>query len=173
MIRKILLIAVPLLAFLGGAAAGDMLGKPSAPAQAEAPSEGHDASATETHAAPTGHAAAAGGHGEATQTGFFKFPSQFFVPLIRNGRTDSVMILTVTLDTAPGSLGRVEAQEHRLRDSLLRSLMIHANTGGFDGNFTADTNLDRLRSALLKSARDVAGADVAAVLIEDIARKEG
>lgn len=206
--KKILMLLVPVIAFVGGAFGGDILGgkgadaasKDAAHGEAAPADDGHSVAPADAHAAPADdhaapeddHAAPADdehgapaddGHGAAKDDGqggasanastFFRFPTQFFVPIVRNGGTQSIMIMTVTLETKPGAMSKVEAQEHRLRDSLLRSLLIQANTGGFDGNFTTDDTQSRLREALLKAARDVAGEDVAAVLIEDIARKEG
>ena len=42
----------------------------------------------------------------------------------------------------------------------------------FDGNFTAEPNLERLRKALLAAAQKAAGPEVKRVLIEDIARQD-
>ena len=47
------------------------------------------------------------------------------------------------------------------------------NTGGFDGNYTADRNLATLREGLLKAATSATDLPVAAILIEDIARQAG
>ena len=82
------------------------------------------------------------------------------------------MILTLSLEIPAAAEEAVFRQEHRLRDTLLRSLLIHANTGGFDGNFTAEARLALLRETLLEAARKVAGPEVGAVLIGDIARQE-
>ncbi|WP_258869774.1 hypothetical protein [Paracoccus thiocyanatus] len=49
--------------------------------------------------------------------------------------------------------------------------MIEANTGAFDGNFTSDPALQRLRKALLAAGQRAAGPDVRRVLIEDIGRQ--
>ena len=67
---------------------------------------------------------------------------------------------------------KIEAQEAKLRDALLGDLMIEANTGGFDGNFTAETSLNRLRNSLQAAGQRAAGTDVQRVLIEDIGRQE-
>ena len=72
----------------------------------------------------------------------------------------------------PG-LGRRQVPEHRLRDALLRELLIHANTGGFDGNFTSEARLAPLREKLHKAAQASTDLTVKAVLIEDIARQAG
>ncbi|SFY40813.1 hypothetical protein SAMN04244548_04234 [Paracoccus pantotrophus] len=173
--KKILLILVPLLAFLGGAVGGDMLGgsKPAEPAQGDA------ATAAEPGAAETGNPAPDHGGedsgGEATDTGasldWFAFPNQFFVPILRNGTPSAIMILSLSVEMPASARAEIEAQEHRLRDALLNALMIEANTGGFDGNFTAEPAMQRLRAALLAAGRKAAGPNVRRILIEDIGQQ--
>ncbi|WP_022705951.1 flagellar basal body-associated FliL family protein [Paracoccus zeaxanthinifaciens] len=153
MIKKLLPIALPLIALVGGAMAGDML-RP-APPEGDPP-----------------HAEAKPSEDPTAET-YFTFPSQFFVPLVRRGTMNDIMVLTLTLRTGAESVEAVEKKEHSLRDALLRQLMIHANTGGFDGNYTVDRNLAQLRDDLLKAARGVTDLPIDAVLIEDIARQQG
>ncbi len=206
--KKLLPMLIPVLALIGGVAAGEMLRPAPAGtdhAAAEAPAdEGHGAEPEEDHAtdghaaeeasghaepAPADdHAAAAddhgGGHGgggddghgggePVPAEGWFTFPTQFFVPLMRNGDMGAVMILTLTIETPGADLKAMEQQEHRLRDALLRELLIHANTGGFDGNFTSEARLAPLRERLQKAAQASTDLTVKAVLIEDIARQAG
>ena len=178
MIKKIIPIALPLLALVGGAFGGDMLrapASPSAPAAETAGADGHDAApADDGHGGGEDHGGDDhGGGGDAAEAAFFQFPTQFFVPLMRQGDLRDVMILTVTLQTDGASLDALSKKEHTLRDALLRQLMIHANTGGFDGNFTADRNLVTLREGLLQAAKTATDVPVTAVLIEDIARQPG
>lgn len=187
--KKILVLVLPLLAFIGGAFGGDMLagGKSGAKGETTEASHGGTAEAGPEHgseaaAAPedgaeaSAEAPAAGGHGEAAAGAatedWFKFPNQFFVPILRNGTTTAVMILSLTIEMPADARPTVEAQEHRLRDALLNALMIQANTGGFDGNFTSEPTLERLRAALLDAAQKAAGPTIKRVLIEDIARQE-
>ncbi|SCY78051.1 flagellar basal body-associated FliL family protein [Paracoccus tibetensis] len=203
MIRKILPLLLPVLALIGGIAAGTAM-QPAKPDEgdahaAAAADDGHGAPAKEEaaddhaaakddHAAPAkddGHGAAAkddghgkggkdDGHGgEKTGPGWFTFPGQFFVPLARNGDMGAMMIITLVLETDAASLSALEGQEHRLRDALLRQLLIHANTGGFDGNYTVDRNLQRIREDLLQAARASTDITIHAVLIEDIVRQGG
>ena len=230
MIRKILGLALPLVAFIAGAGAGDYLrggtaaadesghaveaadgeaaeggvdhgASPAAApgeADAEAAADGKDHSAasaggTVGHAAadekePADHGKAAahggspeGGHGgghAASQgartsgdTTWFQFPQQFFVPVMRNGRLESTMVLSLSLEVPAGSAEIVYAHELKLRDAVLRQLLIHANTGGFDGNFTAEPQLRTLRADLARTAQATV-PEVSAVLIGDIARQE-
>ena len=192
--KKFLPMLIPVVALAGGVAAGDML-RPAPQAAdhaAQSPvddghgaakAEDHGAEGSSDHAAPAaaeGHAAAGDhgggdGHGDAAVSaeGWFTFPTQFFVPLMRNGDMGAVMILTLTIETGGAELAAMKQQEHRLRDALLRELLIHANTGGFDGNFTAEARLAPLRERLQKAAQAATSLPVKAILIEDIARQAG
>ena len=91
---------------------------------------------------------------------------------MRNGDMGAMMILTLTLETTETQKPALEQQEHRLRDILLRQLLIAANTGTFDGNYTAEARLAPLRRDLLDAVQTATGPLVAAVLIEDIARQD-
>jgi flagellar FliL protein len=176
-LRKILILVVPVLAFIAGAIAGDRLHADRA--ESSAPEDAHvSKAATPTEAdqpAATGAAAETGGagHGEAAEAelDWFKFPSQFFVPILRNGTPTAIMVLSLTVEMPSSARPRIEAREHRLRDALLTALLIEANTGGFDGNFTADPAQQRLRAALLTAAQATAGSDVLRILIEDIGKQ--
>lgn len=159
--KKILVLIVSLVALVGGAAAGTFL-KP----QKEIAAQQKDPETAEESS----------GHEEGSKEGkselaWFKFPTQFFVPLMQNGQVSGTMILSLTIEMPQEATERINGQEHRLRDALLRALMIRANTGGFDGNFTSDAQMQELRAALLAAARDASGKDVENVLVEDIARQ--
>ncbi|MFC0812128.1 hypothetical protein ACFHYO_08375, partial [Paracoccus panacisoli] len=136
-----------------------------------APSGGHEAAAPATAG---GHGAAAGGHGGAgngSAPAWFKFPQQFFVPVLHDGRLDSTMVLSLSVEMPGGATETVYAHELKLRDALLRQMLIHANTGGFDGNFTAEPQLRVLRQSLLGTAQGVV-PEITDILIGDIARQE-
>lgn len=189
MVKKILMLLLPVLGFVGGAVGGDLLHAPKTDEKTMAAEGGSGAGgdgaagqeASAEHGAETGaeHAAAeksGGEHGEGEAAGgaldWFKFPNQFFVPIIRNGTPTAVMVLTLSIEMPAELRPAIEAQEARLRDALLGALMIEANTGGFDGNFTSETSLRRLRELLLAAGRRAGGADVQRILIEDIGRQE-
>lgn len=178
MIKKLIPVVLPVLALVGGAFAGDMLRSPAAP-DADAPkaetAQGDDAgqppAATAGHDKPATDPHAGDGHATLGEMAFFTFPTQFFVPLVRQGDLRDMMILTLTLQTDSASQEALRKKEHALRDALLRQLLIHANTGGFDGNFTAERTLAVLREDLLKAARGTTDLPITAVLIEDIAKQ--
>lgn len=215
MIRKLVPAVLALVAFLGGAVAGDFLKAPAADAADEAAAHGGEAATTEGgHAAPTaaahspepasaapahgegsGGAAheASGGHGKTASAskggghggdhgsggaggdpsapGWFQFPQQFFVPVLHSGRLDSTMVLTLSAEMPAGAAEKVYAHELKLRDALLRQLLIHANTGGFDGNFTSEGQMRGLRGELTATMQSVV-PEITGILIGDIARQE-
>lgn len=154
--RSLLKFVPVLLMFLGGVALGDWL--PARQSAAALPDAGDAAS--ETRPASTG------------PTVSVEFPGQFFVPIVRNGTLRAVMVLGLGMEVAEPGLEAVRAREFRLRDALLRALMIHANTGGFDGNFTSEPHLKLLGDTLLAAAQRVVGSDVQGILIGDIGRQE-
>lgn len=174
--KKILPLMLPVMALAAGIAGGAMM-RPAeisavAAEHAGPSSTAEDATST---AAETPHPEASnaeisgGGSGEA----WFTFPSQFFVPMMRNGDMGAIMILTLSIETGSDALEAMKQQEHRLRDALLRQLMIHANSGGFDGNFTSEPSMRVLRDRLSSAARAATSLPVRQVLIEDIARQGG
>ena len=183
MVKKILMLLLPLLGFVGGAVGGDLLHAPksdekSVAAESETAAEGEAAAGNEASAEDGAAQESGGGPGEGEggaaggALDWFKFPNQFFVPIIRNGTPTAVMVLTLSIEMPAESRPSIEAQEARLRDALLGALMIEANTGGFDGNFTSETSLRRLRESLLAAGRRAGGAEVQRILIEDIGRQE-
>ncbi|MGA0615749.1 hypothetical protein [Paracoccus sp. KR1-242] len=169
--KKAIIALLAVVAFLGGAVGGEMLGKGRAGASVD-----HDEGTAPATGEEEGNLPAPG---EATSTSdpppgedWFRFPNQFFIPIMRNGTTSAVMVLSLTLEMSSVSAQKIAEREHRLRDALLNALMIEANTGGFDGNFTSEASLGRLRKSLLAAARKAGGPEIASVLIEDIARQE-
>ncbi|MDO5705306.1 MAG: hypothetical protein Q4G49_09585, partial [Paracoccus sp. (in: a-proteobacteria)] len=130
MVKKILMLVLPLVAFIGGAFGGDMLrGGAKADAAANPEHAAEAGTGAEADAPPVQAAPATTDPATAQDLAWFGFANQFFVPIVRNGSTDSMMILTVSLEVTAPSQPKVAGMEARLRDALLRTLMIHANTG--------------------------------------------
>lgn len=164
MTRKLIFIILPLIALLLGLAGGAIL--------REQPTEETETISSEQEGGSSEDQGTSERKAEKTiEQAWFKFSNQFFIPLMKNGQVSSTMILTLSLELPKTAQDSIRNQEHRLRDALLRALMIHANTGGFDGNFTVETQMTKLRASLLAAAREVAGDDILDVLIEDIARQ--
>lgn len=173
--RKLLPLLLVLVGIGGGVGAGLALKPAPDPeahaAEGEAPAGEEDAETpAEDHAAQPAPA----GEGEPpdSSTEFVKLNNQFIVPVVVNGRVNSLVVMSISLQVAAGNRETVFAREPKLRDSFLQVLFDHANSGGFDGMFTTSENLRTLRMALLESARKALGEMVSDVLIIDLVRQD-
>ena len=85
----------------------------------------------------------------------------------------AMVVVSLSLETDLDGAHVVEAVQPRLRDSFLKALFRHANSGGFDGSFTSGQKMDDLKSALLQAGKTVMGeAMIGEVLITEIARQD-
>lgn len=185
MLKKLLPMLLSALALVAGAVGGDVLrsttwaGIAAPDPQAALPTDGlptdkaiaaDNAIAAAPAAAPPPPAEPAQADAAAA-TAWFKFPQQFFVPVLHGGHLDSTMILSLSVEMPETATEEVYAHEIKLRDALLRQLLIHANTGGFDGNFTTEAHLRKLRTDLTATARTIVPR-IGEILIGDIARQQ-
>ena len=105
------------------------------------------------------------------ELGVFEFPNQFMVPLIVEDRIATVVVLSLALEIDDAQRALVTVNLPRLRDAMLQIMFDHANLGGFQGVFTANSTLGTLRSALLEAGQKTLGRDVVfGVLVTDILR---
>ena len=103
---------------------------------------------------------------------YVKMNNQFVVPVVRDGRVSSLVILSISIEVGLGDTAKVYEREPKLRDAFLQVLFDHANSGGFDGTFTGSTNMAILRKALSETARKTIGPTATDVLIADIIRQD-
>ncbi|WP_313352267.1 hypothetical protein [Paracoccus sp. (in: a-proteobacteria)] len=173
--KKITPLLIILLAFLAGTVGGEILGRNKTLEQADQVIDSIAQEGQETSDIPTTPADINGDVGKGSDIeanlDWFTFPNQFFVPVLRNGTPSAVMILSLSVEMPASARADIEAKEHRLRDALLNALLIEANTGAFDGNFTAESSLQRLRTTLLAAGQKAAGPDIRRILIEGINRQ--
>ncbi|GHE01794.1 hypothetical protein U879_15935 [Defluviimonas sp. 20V17] len=174
-----------LLVGLGAGAGAGVFLRPPAEAPAEtaaagsgaAPAGGHgDAAKGKGHDGKGEAAKADDGQGEGTEDSgshdFVKLNNQFIVPVLEHGRVSSLVIMSLSLEVSVGGRDRVFALEPKLRDALLRVMFDHANSGGFDGNFTSGNNMLVLRDALKEAAFKTLGPILKNVLIIDMLRQD-
>jgi len=119
-----------------------------------------------------GTAAPAPGFRPGDNRDYVRLNNQFVVPVLTGGRISAYAILSISLETMPGSGEAVYSREARLRDGFLRVLFDHANSGGFSGNFTDAARMQVLRAGLREAAQAVLGATVTDVLIIDLVRQD-
>ena len=103
---------------------------------------------------------------------FVKLSNQFIIPVLSEGRIESMVIMSINLEVTAGSTEAVFAQEPKLRDAFLQTLFDHANAGGFRGSFTDGANMVNLRKALKEVADQILRDMVKDILIVDIGRQD-
>lgn len=103
---------------------------------------------------------------------YAKLNNQFIVPVVREGRVSSLVVLALSIEVSQGGKEAVYLAEPKLRDSFLQAMFDHANIGGFDGNFTSGESLRPLRIDLVMRAKRILPDIVSDVLIIDITRQD-
>lgn len=161
-------------------------GQPSAEAPAEAPGE---AAAEELAAAGDGanaadpcagtgsdpFAAASGKYGPEIEGEITYVPMDkpFVVPVFKEDKVTAMVVVSLAVETGAEDASKIEALKPRLRDSFLKVMFRHANSGGFDGSFTGGRKMDDLKSALRAAAGEVMHeTPLGEVLITEIARQD-
>ncbi len=170
MMKLLLPLVLAVLGVAGGVGAGLAL----KPAAHEDVRDNPCGEIETTKAEKDGHTGKEDDHGEATEGehDYIKLNNQFVVPVVNGDLVDSLVVMSLSVEIAPGQRETVYAREPKLRDALLQVLFDHANMGGFKGAFTNGNNLDMLRTALTETARTVLGKSVRSILIVDIARQD-
>lgn len=103
---------------------------------------------------------------------YARLTNQFVVPVIRQGTTRALVVLSLSVEVPQGRGDAVHRLEPKLRDAFLQVLFDHANAGGFDGAFTEGRPMIALRSALREAGRQIVGPEVLDVLVTDIVRQD-
>ncbi|MEE3098544.1 MAG: flagellar basal body-associated protein FliL, partial [Pseudomonadota bacterium] len=76
---------------------------------------------------------------------YVKLDRQFVVPLVQQEQVKALVILTLSLEVDPGMSSEALTREPKLRDRFLQVLFRHAQSGAFDGVFTAGPVMRDLR----------------------------
>ena len=173
--RRLLPLLIALLGLAGGVGAGLALAPPDAPTGADAHTgEAGPAGAGTGEDGIESADKSDGGSPEenAGSREFVELNNQFVVPVVGESEVSSLVVLSLSLAVPSGRSPEIYSKEPRLRDAFLQVLFDHANSGGFDGAFTATTRMRALRTALLETAQQLLGRTVQAVLITDIMRQD-
>jgi hypothetical protein len=98
----------------------------------------------------------------------------FVVPIFKDEKVVAMVVVSLSVETEAEAAPKIEGLKPRLRDSFLKVMFRHANSGGFDGSFTGGRKMEDLKSALRSAAQEVLHEKpVGEVLITEIARQDG
>ena len=111
-----------------------------------------------------------GGHGEeaAGATTYMKFSRQFVVPVVRDGRPKTMVILDLNIEIDNSLDESVYTLEPPLRDALLSRMLTLAADGMLPQMLEEGDKLEATKAALLETSRAVIGDAARNVLILDI-----
>jgi len=98
--------------------------------------------------------------------------NQFVVPVIKDELVQSLVVLSLSLESKTDQSEDIFSRQPKLRDVFLQVLFDHSHIGGFNGAFTESSRLSTLKVALLEAAQGVVGPVVSDVIITDIVRQE-
>ena len=174
MIMKLLPLILLLVGAGAGVGAGMFLRPPPPPPEAEMAEEGaEEKDGKKKEEKEDAKAEEKDEEEEPAEYEYVKLNNQFVIPIIRDDRIASMIVMSLSLEAAIGTQADLYKREAKIRDSFLQVLFDHANLGGFDGAFTDPSKLAPLRMALLEVAQRDHGEDIINdVLIVDIARQD-
>lgn len=111
-----------------------------------------------------------GSHGEeaAGATSFMKFSRQFVVPVVRQGRPKSMVILDINLEVDNSLNESVYVLEPRLRDAILSKLLVLASQGMLPQMLEDQEKMETTKAALLETSQEIIGDAALSVLILDL-----
>jgi len=106
------------------------------------------------------------------QREYAKLDRQFVAPIVEHEQVAALLILTLSIEVDAGQTAVVFEREPKLRDRFLKVLFRHAQSGAFNGAFTAAPVMEDLRGSLLEAAQSVLGPMAHDVLVTDIIRQD-
>ncbi len=103
---------------------------------------------------------------------YVKLNNQFVVPVVDKEKVAALVVMSLSVEVRTGNSDKVYRQEPKLRDAFLQVMFNHANSGGFDGDFTNGEKMKDLRESLFLAARKIVGKVISNVLITEIVRQD-
>ncbi len=103
---------------------------------------------------------------------YMKFKRQFVVPIMGKGKIQSLILLNINLELGKNAPQKAYTLEPKLRDAIMRELLVLSHEGAFSDELTSMATYDKLRGALLDAAQGVMKNGVTNVLILDLMRQD-
>ncbi len=103
---------------------------------------------------------------------YYKFSREFVVPLMRNNRVDSLIILNINLEADSKVSQELFSIEPKLRDNIMTTLITLSNDGTTFESFGDVESYETIRSMIALNLKNVIASGIHNVLILDIAKQE-
>lgn len=185
--KTIITAVIAIICVVAGAAGGHFLktgGGGSATAEAASDSDKHvetsdkddHGKSDKSHGGGDSHSKS--GHGDshskaaAGDMNYFRFSREFVVPLMRNERVASLVILNISLETDTTVTDKMFLMEPKLRDNIMTTLVHLSNDGSTLSALTSVDNYERVRGMILNNLENVVPSGIQNVLILDAAKQD-
>lgn len=113
-----------------------------------------------------------GGDSAESEVYYFKFTREFVVPIIREGRVHSLIILNLNLEADGSIASNLQSMEPKLRDNIMTSLITLSNDGTTFESITSVENYELIRSTVMDNLQSVVASGINNVLIVDMAKQD-
>lgn len=148
-----------------------------APAKAEeghGASGGHGEEAKDTHKAKPKKESSSdhGGGGAASDVVYFKFTREFVVPIMRDRKVSSLVILNINLEADTNISQTLFSMEPKVRDNIMTTLIELSNDGHTFDNITDVESYETIRAMVLMNLQKAVPSGIENVLIVDIAQQD-
>jgi flagellar basal body-associated protein FliL len=164
----------------GGASAGaeKHAGEKAKSSHGEEAKGGHGASepakdshAKDSHAKDSGEKDSHGGGGS-SGVDYFKFTREFVVPVMREARVDSLVILNINLEVDSSITPKLFSMEPKIRDNIMTTLIGLSNDGQTLEAISNIDNYESIRASVLMNLQKIIPTGIENVLIVDMAKQE-
>ncbi|MGJ8562371.1 MAG: hypothetical protein ACSHXY_02355 [Alphaproteobacteria bacterium] len=113
------------------------------------------------------------GHGsDSGSVTYLKFKRQFVVPVMDKNKIEALVIMNLNLELNDDAPDNAYSLEPKLRDAIMRELLVLSSDDIFGANLTSAESYQTLRSTLLRASKAVISEGVEDILILDIARQD-
>lgn len=129
---------------------------------------GHGATNTKKDA----HGKKSPGKPSSSDVDYFKFSREFVVPIIRNGKVASLIILNINLEVDGSLSGKLFSLEPKIRDNIMTTLIGLSNDGDTLISISDVQNYESIRAAMLMNLESVVPYGINNVLIMDIGKQD-
>jgi hypothetical protein len=103
---------------------------------------------------------------------YFKFSREFVVPVMRESRVESLVILNINLEVDSSVSSKLFAMEPKVRDNIMTTLVELSNDGSTLEAIANLENYESIRATVLLNLQRIVPEGIRNVLIVDMAKQQ-
>lgn len=157
--------------YLKTAAAASETGGPAGAAPEKAASKDEAGASKPAAGAKGGHGKTDAGRPASGDVMFYKFSREFVVPILKEERVESLVILNINLEADASISQQLFKLEPKLRDNIMTTLIQLSNDGRTFETITDVESYETVRALILKNLENVIAEGIHNVLILDMAKQ--